>query len=82
MPVQLAISLTIAHPVRPQSLQQRTICRGGGGGGEGKAFKAGKFSVEDDTRLGRTKTSVTKAMLALVTEVLGLPRRVSSSTEN
>ena len=27
-----------------------------------KAFKAGKFSVEDDTRLGRPKTSVSKAV--------------------
>ena len=32
-----------------------------------KAFKAGKFSVEDDTRLGRRpKTSVTKANIAAV----------------
>ena len=30
MPVQLAISLTIAHPVRPQSLQQR-LCLGNRG---------------------------------------------------
>ena len=29
-----------------------------------KAFKAGKFSVEDDTRPGRPKTSVTKANIA------------------
>ena len=31
-----------------------------------KAFKAGKFSVEDDTRPGRPKTSVTKANIAAV----------------
>ena len=29
-----------------------------------KAFKAGKFSVENDTRPGRPKTSVTKANIA------------------
>ena len=31
-----------------------------------KAFKAGKVSVEDDTRPGRPKTSVTKANIAAV----------------
>ena len=31
-----------------------------------KAFKAGKLSVEDDTRPGRPKTSVTKANIAAV----------------
>ena len=31
-----------------------------------KDFKAGKFSVEDDTRPGRPKTSVTKANIAAV----------------
>ena len=31
-----------------------------------KAFKAGKFSVEDDTRPGRPKTSVTKANIAAI----------------
>ena len=31
-----------------------------------KAFKAGKFSVEDDTLPGRPKTSVTKANIAAV----------------
>ena len=31
-----------------------------------KAFKAGKFSVEDDTRPGRPKTSVTKPNIAAV----------------
>ena len=29
-----------------------------------KAFKAGNLSVEDDTRPGRPKTSVTKANIA------------------
>ena len=31
-----------------------------------KAFQAGKFSVEDDTRPGRPKTSVTKTNIAAV----------------
>ena len=31
-----------------------------------KAFKAGKFSVEDDNCPGRPKTSVTKANIAAV----------------
>ena len=31
-----------------------------------KTFKAGKFSLEDDTRPGRPKTSVTKANIAAV----------------
>ena len=31
-----------------------------------KALKAGKFSVEDDTRPGRPKTSVIKANIAAV----------------
>ena len=35
-----------------------------------KAFKAGKFSVEDDTRPGRPKTSVTKANIPAVTIVV------------
>ena len=35
-----------------------------------KAFKAGKFSVEDDTRPGRPKTSVTKAYTAAVKMVV------------
>ena len=33
-----------------------------------KAFKAGKFSVEDDTRPGRPKTSVTKTAVKIVVE--------------
>ena len=35
-----------------------------------KAFKAGKFSVEDDTRPGRPKTSVTKANISAVKTVV------------
>ena len=35
-----------------------------------KAFKAGKFSVKDDTRPGRPKTSVTKANIAAVKIVI------------
>ena len=35
-----------------------------------KAFKAGKFSVEDDTRPGKPKTSVTKANIAAVKTVV------------
>ena len=31
-----------------------------------KAFKAGKFSVEDDAHPGRPKTSVTKANISAV----------------
>ena len=40
---------------RPQTISMRTVFRWV------KAFKAGKFSVEDYTRPGRPKTSVTKA---------------------
>ena len=40
---------------RPQTISVRTVVRWV------KAFKAGKFSVEDDTRPGRPKISVTKA---------------------
>ena len=36
-----------------------------------KAFEAWKFSVEDDTRPGRPKTSVTKANIAAVKIVGG-----------
>ena len=39
----------------PQTISVRTVFRWV------KAFKAGKFPVEDDTRPGRPKTSVTKA---------------------
>ena len=39
-----------------------------------KAFKAGKFSVEDDTPPGRPKTSVTKANIAAVKIVVELSK--------
>ena len=42
-----------------------------------KAFKAGKFSVEDDTRPGRPKTSVTKASIAAVKVVVEQDARLS-----
>ena len=44
----------------PQTISMRTDFRWV------KAFKAGKFSVEDDTSPGRSKTSVTKAYIAAV----------------
>ena len=42
-----------------------------------KAFKAGIFSVEDDTRPGRPKTSVTKANIATVKIVVEQDARLS-----
>ena len=42
-----------------------------------KAFKAGKFSVEDDIRPGRPKTSVTKASIAAVKVVVEQDARLS-----
>ena len=42
-----------------------------------KAFKAGKFSVEDDTRPGRPKTSVTKNNIAAVKIVVEQDARLS-----
>ena len=42
-----------------------------------KAFKAGKFSVEDDTRPGRPKTSVTMANIAAVKIVVEQDARLS-----
>ena len=42
-----------------------------------KAFKAGKFSVEDYTRPGRPKTSVTKANIATVKIVVEQDARLS-----
>ena len=42
-----------------------------------KAFKAGKFSVEDDTRPGRPKTTVTKANIAAVKIVVEQDARLS-----
>ena len=44
----------------PQTISMRTVFRWV------KAFKVGKFSVEDDTRPGRPKTSVTKANIVAV----------------
>ena len=44
----------------PQTISMRTVFRWV------KAFKAGKFSVEDDTHPGRPKTSVTKTNIAAV----------------
>ena len=42
-----------------------------------KAFKAGKFSVEEDTHPGRPKTSVTKANIAAVKIVVEQDARLS-----
>ena len=42
-----------------------------------KALKAGKFSVEDDTRPRRPKTSVTKANIAAVKIVVEQDARLS-----
>ena len=42
-----------------------------------KAFKAWKFSVEDDTRPGRPKTSVTKANIASVKIMVEQDARLS-----
>ena len=44
----------------PQTISMRTVFRWV------KVFKTGKFSVEDDSRPGRPKTSVTKANIAAV----------------
>ena len=42
-----------------------------------KVFKAGKFSVEDDTRPGKPKTSVTKANMAAIKIVVEQDARLS-----
>ena len=55
----------------PQTISMRTVFRWV------KAFKAGKFSVEDDTRPGRPKTSVTKANIAAVKIVVEQDARLS-----
>ena len=55
----------------PQTISMRTVFRWV------KAFKAGKFSVEDDTRPGRHKTSVTKANIAAVKIVVEQDARLS-----
>ena len=55
----------------PQTISMRTPFRWV------KDFKAGKFSGEDDTRPGRTKTSVTKANIAAVRIVVEQDARLS-----
>ena len=55
----------------PQTISMRTVFRWV------KAFKAGKFSVEDDTHPGRPKTSVTKANIAAVKIVAEHDARLS-----
>ena len=55
----------------PQTISMRTVFRWV------KAFKAGKFSVEHDTRPGRPKTSVTKANIAAVKIVVEQEERLS-----
>ena len=55
----------------PQTISMRTVFRWV------KAFKAGKFSVEDDTRPGRPNTSVTKANIAAVKIVVKQDARLS-----
>ena len=52
----------------PQTTSMRTVFRW---------FKAGKFSVEDDTRPGRPKTSVIKANIAAVKIVVEQDARLS-----
>ena len=55
----------------PQTISMRTVFRWV------KDFKAGKFSIEDDTRPGRPKTSVTKANIATVKIVVEQDARLS-----
>ena len=55
----------------PQTISMHTVFRWV------KAFKAGKFSVEDDTHPGRPKTSVTKANIAAVKIVVEQDARLS-----
>ena len=55
----------------PQTISMRTVFRWV------KAFKTGKFSVEDDTRPGRPKTSVTKANIPAVKIVVEQDARLS-----
>ena len=55
----------------PQTISMHTVFRWI------KAFKAGKFSVEDDTHPGRPKTSVTKANIAAVKIVVKHDVRLS-----
>ena len=55
----------------PQTISMHTVFRWV------KAFKAWKFSVEDDTRPGRPKTSVTKANITAVKIVVEQDARLS-----
>ena len=55
----------------PQTISMRTVFRWV------KAFKAGEFSVEYDTRPERPKTSVTKANIAAVKIVVEQDARLS-----
>lgn len=55
----------------PQSISMRTVFRWV------KAFKDGKVSVKDDARLGRPKTSITKANIAAVKAVVEQDARFS-----
>ena len=55
----------------PQTISMRTVFRWV------KALKAWKVSVEDDTRPGRPKTSVTKANIAAVKIVVEPDARLS-----
>ena len=55
----------------PQTVSMRTVFRWV------KALKAWEFSVEDDTRPGRPKTSVTKANIAAVKIVVEQDARLS-----
>ena len=52
----------------PQTISMRRVFRWV------KAFKAGKFSVEDDTSPGRPKTYVTEANIAAVKSVVNRMR--------
>ena len=55
----------------PHTISMRTVFRWV------KAFKAGEFSVEDDTRPGRPTTSVTKANIAAVKIVVEQDARLT-----
>ena len=55
----------------PQTISMRTVFRWI------KAFKAGKFSIEDDIRPGRPKISVTKSNIAAVKIVVEQDARLS-----
>ena len=56
---------------RPQTISMRTVFRWV------KTFKAGKCFIEDDTRPGRPKTSVTMANIAAVKIVVEQDARLS-----